>query len=156
MNKTHNQQLWISKITLDRVWEFQVWKSESLWSTYTCNSCVTPDITGSKCSWEVLSFDLLKCNTFLINMLWTIFWWTVDDELFLWDHCQRSSPLRISEALWAGLEPAENLSLGLAEWSCAVVMTTTSSCHLYYFTKVTILAWSVKHGNFQWPTLFLA
>ena len=52
----------------------------------------------------------------------------VDDELFLWygvdqrkalslisswDHCQRSSPSRISDT--RGFEPAQNLSSGLIE-----------------------------------------
>ena len=40
-------------------------------------------------------------------------------------HCQRSSPLRISDAPQAGFEPAQNLSSGFVEWSCAVVITTT-------------------------------
>ena len=62
-----------------------------------------------------------------------------DDELFCgmadlwktfglissWDHCQRSSPSQISDILWTGFEPAQNLSSGLVEWSCAVVITTT-------------------------------
>ena len=39
--------------------------------------------------------------------------------------CQRSSPLRISETPQAGFEPAQNLSSGFIEWSCAVVITTT-------------------------------
>ena len=48
-----------------------------------------------------------------------------DDELFLWygrptkglsrDHCQRSSPSRISDMLQAGFEPVQNLSSGFAE-----------------------------------------
>ena len=41
------------------------------------------------------------------------------------DHCQRSSPLQISNMPWAGFESAQNLSSGLVEWSCAVVITTT-------------------------------
>ena len=40
------------------------------------------------------------------------------------DHCQRSSPSQISDTLRVGFEPAQNLSLGLAEWNCAVVITT--------------------------------
>ena len=32
-----------------------------------------------------------------------------------WDHCQRSSPSRISHILWAGFEPAQNLSSGLVQ-----------------------------------------
>ena len=41
------------------------------------------------------------------------------------DHCQRSSPSRISDTPRAGFETAQNLSSGLVEWSCAVVITTT-------------------------------
>ena len=41
------------------------------------------------------------------------------------DHCQRSSPSRISNTPRAGFEPAQNLSSGLVEWSCAVVITIT-------------------------------
>ena len=66
-----------------------------------------------------------------------------DDELFLcygWptkgfslisgrDHCQRSSPSWIPNTPWAGFEPAQNLSSGLVEWSCVVVITTTPRRH---------------------------
>ena len=41
------------------------------------------------------------------------------------DHCQRSSPSQISDKPWAGFKTAQNLSPGFAEWSCAVVITTT-------------------------------
>ena len=41
------------------------------------------------------------------------------------DHCQRSSPSRISDTPRAGFYPAQNLGSGLIEWSCAVVITTT-------------------------------
>ena len=44
------------------------------------------------------------------------------------DHCQRSSPSRISDMPWAGFEPVQNLSSGFDEWSCAVVNI--------YFSKV--------------------
>ena len=40
------------------------------------------------------------------------------------DHCQRSSPSWISDTPRAGFEPAQNLSSGFVEWSCAVVITT--------------------------------
>ena len=43
------------------------------------------------------------------------------------DHCQRSSPLRISNMPRSGFEPAQNLSSGLVEWSCAVLIATTLS-----------------------------
>ena len=41
------------------------------------------------------------------------------------DHCQRSSPSRVSDTPWAGFEPAQNLSSGFVELSCTVVITTT-------------------------------
>ena len=41
------------------------------------------------------------------------------------DHCQRSSPCQISNTPSAGFKPAQNLSSGFVEWSCAVVITTT-------------------------------
>ena len=46
------------------------------------------------------------------------------------DHCQRSSPSRISNTLRAEFEPAQNLSSGLVERSSAVVITTTPLCQL--------------------------
>ena len=48
------------------------------------------------------------------------------------DHCQRSSPLRISDTPRAGFEPPQNLSSGLVEWSCAVVTTTTPRRHTIF------------------------
>ena len=45
------------------------------------------------------------------------------------DHCQRSSPSRISDTPWAGFEPAQNLISGLFDWSYAVVITTTPWHH---------------------------
>ena len=41
------------------------------------------------------------------------------------DHCQRSSPSRISDRPRVGFEPAQSLSSGLVPWSCAVVISTT-------------------------------
>ena len=40
------------------------------------------------------------------------------------DHCQRPSPLWISNTPWAGFKPVQNLSSGLVEWTCAIVITT--------------------------------
>ena len=42
--------------------------------------------------------------------------------IFSWDHCQRSSPSQITDMLQTGFELAQNLSSGLVEWSCAVVI----------------------------------
>ena len=44
-------------------------------------------------------------------------------------HCQRSSPSQIFDTPRAGFEPAQNLSSGFDEWSCAVVITITPRCH---------------------------
>ena len=64
-----------------------------------------------------------------------------DDELLLWhgwvtkdvtfiiissrDHCQRSTSSRMSDTPQSGIEVAQNLSSGLNEWSCVLVITTT-------------------------------
>ena len=47
------------------------------------------------------------------------------------NHCQRSSPSRISDTPRAGFEPAQNMSSGLVKWSCTVVRTTTPSSGLF-------------------------
>ena len=47
------------------------------------------------------------------------------------DHCQRSSPSWISDTPRAGFEPAQNLSSGLVEWNCAVVIPTTPLLQLH-------------------------
>ena len=48
------------------------------------------------------------------------------------DRCQRSSPSRISDTPQAGFEPVQNISSGLVEWSCVVVVTTTQRRHTTY------------------------
>ena len=42
-----------------------------------------------------------------------------------WDHCQRSSPSRISDTPQTEVKPAQSLSSSFVEWCCAVVITTT-------------------------------
>ena len=44
--------------------------------------------------------------------------------IFSRDHCQRSSPSRIFDTPSAEFEPGQNLSSGVVDWSCAVVVTT--------------------------------
>ena len=51
--------------------------------------------------------------------------WKVLSLISSQDHCQRFSPLQISEMPQAGFEPAQNLSSGFIEWNCAAVITTT-------------------------------
>ena len=45
------------------------------------------------------------------------------------DDCQRSSPSQISNMSQVGFEPAQDLSSGLVELSCAVVITITLRRH---------------------------
>ena len=69
----------------------------------------------------------------LLEWWWWWWWivfvvWLTDERRSLIssrDHCQRSSPSRISDMPRAGFEPVQNLSSGFDEWSCAVVITTT-------------------------------
>ena len=46
------------------------------------------------------------------------------------NHCQRSTPLRISNMTRAGFESAQNLSQNFVERSCALVITTSPWRHL--------------------------
>ena len=52
------------------------------------------------------------------------------------DHCQWSSPSWISDTPRAGFEPAQSLSSGLVEWSCAVVITITPRRHAFGSQRV--------------------
>ena len=67
------------------------------------------------------------------------------------DHCQRSSLWRISDTQGAGFEPLENMSSGLAEWSCAVVITTTPQPNerfdLIITVKITKNWWNKKNES---------
>ena len=58
------------------------------------------------------------------------------------NHCQRSSPSRISDTPWAGFEPAQNLSSGFVEWSLAAG-TLFSDQKIYYHRK------SLRHVYFE-------
>ena len=67
---------------------------------------------------------------------WIVFVvWLNDERRFVLfpsrDHCQRSSPSRISDTLQTGFKPAQNLSSGLVEWSYALVITTTPRRHFF-------------------------
>ena len=61
--------------------------------------------------------------------------------------------------LWAGFEPAQNLSSGCIEWSCAIVITATSWCHLIpihwkLFHLIELSNW-VIFSNFFWFSISL-
>ena len=85
-------------------------------------------------------------------MVWWWWWWIIfvvwlTDERRAFslissrDHCQRSSPSRISDTPGAGFEPAQNLSSGLVEWSCAVVITTAPLTHFKNLMVWTTHVW---------------
>ena len=57
-------------------------------------------------------------------------------------HCQRFSPLWISNTPRAGFEPAQNLSSSFVEWSCAVVITNVY--HNVSFIYSHILWWAIQ------------
>ena len=56
-------------------------------------------------------------------------WRKVLSFIYSRDHCQRSSPSRISDKTRTGFKPAQNTSSGLVEWNCAVAITTTPRHH---------------------------
>ena len=66
------------------------------------------------------------------------------------DHCQRSSPSRISDTPWARFEPAQNLGSGLVEWSCAVVITTTPKFLSKFNQKLWRWIGSLVYSHFVW------
>ena len=70
------------------------------------------------------------------------------------NHCQRSSPSRISDTPRAGFQPAQNLSPNLVEWSCAVVTTTTPRRHKYVSGLDFKVTFPIS-ANFGTQTLFL-
>ena len=89
----------------------------------------------------VLEFSCTSNSVCMHVMWWWWWWWWWWIVYVVWltderrslissrDHCQRSSPSRISDTPRAGFEPAQSLSSGLVEWSCAVVITTTPQRH---------------------------
>ena len=74
--------------------------------------------------------------------------------IFSRDHCQRSSPSRISDTPRTGFEPVQNLSSGLVEWSCAAVITTTPWRHSlsWNLVRLQISVWRIQ----WWCSLFLS
>ena len=59
------------------------------------------------------------------------------------DHCQRSSLSRISDTPRAVFEPVPNLSSGLVEWSCAVVITITPRRHYQLGRSIVFFWWTL-------------
>ena len=75
--------------------------------------------------------NFLLCLLRVLMMMMNCFCGMVDQRkvfslISSWNHCQRSSPLQISDTPQAEFEPAQNLSLDLVEWSCTVVINLQS------------------------------
>ena len=77
--------------------------------------------TKNLCCWLPIDYDDELMNCFCVMVDRRKAFSLISSR----DHCQRSSLPRISDTPRAGFEPAQNLSSGLVEWSCAVVITTT-------------------------------
>ena len=88
------------------------------WCTYLKNKICTPVLRGR----ELFHVFMWIMNCFCGMVDWRKAFSLISSR----DHCQRSSPSRISNTAQTDFEPAQNLRSGLSEWSCAVVGTTTS------------------------------
>ena len=66
---------------------------------------------------------MMKCFCDMVD------WWNAFSLISSWNHCQRSSSLWILNKSWAVFKPAQNVSSGFNEWSCAVVITIPSRRH---------------------------
>ena len=93
------------------LWRLGVDAEKSVW--YRSKDILLPRMMMKK--------NLMNCFCGMVD------WRKAFSLISSWGHCQRSSPSRIP---WAGLEPAQNLSSGLVECSCAVVITTTPRRHM--------------------------
>ena len=114
---------------------------------YLIKSQWTRDSVQEKNYWKSLEIFNI-CFNFVI--LYNIFYILFDQNGYMvdlrkgfslissWDHCHRSSPSRISDMPWAGFEPAQYLSSGLVEWSCAIVITTSPWPHFLCWTGLSI------------------
>ena len=117
-----------------------IWKSRNVWpSLHSCWDLFTRSSTSKSLCLAASKFpyiffynkiDILNnCNVMMMNC----FYGMVDRRkvfslISSRNHCQRSSPTQISDTRRAGFEPAQNLSSGLVEWRCAVVITWIFQC----------------------------
>ena len=90
--------------------------------------------TCANFSKKLLFFTPWYANVRVMMMVMKYFCGMVDQRkafslIFCCDHCQKSSPSRISDTQRAVFAAAKNLSSGFVEWSCAVVKTTTPWRH---------------------------
>ena len=125
----------------ENVYDFVYLRTVFLWSCENWDLKISTRVQKFKRSWEEhftwTCFELLTYDKHvMMMMMMNCFCGMVDRRkvfslISSRDHCQRSSPSRISDMPRAGYEPAQNLSSGAVEWSCAVVITTTPRRHIF-------------------------
>ena len=79
-------------------------------------------------------WSMMMMKMMMMMMMMNCFCGMVDRQkelglIFSRDHFQRSSGWRISDTPRGGFEPAQNLTSSFAEWTCAIVITTTPRRH---------------------------
>ena len=86
----------------------------------------------SPCSVQIREQLMMNCFSCMVDRRKTF------SFISSWDHCHRSSPWRISDTARGGFEAAQNLSEGLVEWSCVLVITTTPRLENAWKMKIII------------------
>ena len=122
-------------------------KSNTLWRPYICEKILT-FIFAKEIWWKniIKKFLMMNCLCGMIDLQKAF------SLISSHDHCQRSSPSRISNTSWAGFEPAQNLSSGFIEWICTVVITTTQQHkNLLQMHSRLVVSWIIlKSKNIRW------
>ena len=92
---------------------------------YQLISCITLCFFTFKNSNNMMMMVMMMMSCFCrMADLWKVF-----SLISRQDHCQRFSPLQITDTSRAGFEPALNLRLGFVGWGCSVVITTKPQRH---------------------------
>ena len=115
-------------------WIWKLWK-QVYWNIWTRSFFVCTRISMA----SLFKEDMEKIRMMMMMVMMSCFCGMVDRRkafslISSRDHCQRSSPSQISDTPRAGFEPSQNLSLGLVECSCAVVITAIPRRQYWYVT----------------------
>ena len=130
-HRHHHIQHYIATILLIRK---KLVATKAVWSDWYKKHLLRPQIILRYILKHAIipGFLLMKMNE-LLNWWWIAFCGMVERRKAISlissrDHCQRSSPLRISNTLRTRFEPEQNPISDLAERISALVITTTSPC----------------------------
>ena len=102
----------------------------TLFIAITANGMIINNVDGDDKLWlMMMMMKIMMMNCFCGMVDWRKKFSLISSR----DHCQRSSPSRISgtqqTGFETGFESAQNLSSSLVEWKCAVVITTAPHSH---------------------------